>query len=69
LQHKPALPTPDFAGAADAGVAVHGNRGKVFDPFSPPYNANLFVGELKDNESEEEFVVLVNRIGLNSKTH
>jgi ATP adenylyltransferase len=45
--------------AADAGLAFHENRGKIFDPFAPPYNTNLYVGEVKDDESQEEFVVLV----------
>ena len=54
LQQKPTVSTPK-----DAGLAIHGNRGKVLDPFAPPYNTNLYVGEMKDDESEEEFVVLV----------
>ncbi len=50
LQHK------------DSGSAAHGNRGKVYDPFAPPYNMNLYVGEMRDDESQEEFVVLVGHI-------
>ncbi len=29
------------------------------DPFKPPYNPNLYVGELKDEEEGTEYVVLV----------
>jgi hypothetical protein len=35
------------------------SRGKVSDPFAPPYNTNLYVGEMKDDESQDQFVVLV----------
>lgn len=38
---------------------TQGNGGKVFDPFAPPYNVNLLIGDLKDEEAQEEFVVLV----------
>lgn len=34
----------------------------IADPFAPPYNINLHVGDLKDEESQEEFVVLVRKI-------
>ncbi|KAF8160758.1 ATP adenylyltransferase-domain-containing protein [Crassisporium funariophilum] len=64
LQHKPHLPTPHFNAATDAGLAVQGNRGKLFDPFAPPYNVNLHVGELRDEESQEEFVVLLNKFSI-----
>ncbi|KAF9529232.1 ATP adenylyltransferase-domain-containing protein [Crepidotus variabilis] len=63
LLHKPTLPTPHFD-AADVGVAAHGSRGKVFDPFAPPYNENLYVGELQDQETQEEFVVLLNKFSV-----
>ena len=55
LQHKPTLPAPPV----DAGNAGIAGQGKVFDPFAPPYNTNLYVGELKHDESQDEFVVLV----------
>lgn len=35
------------------------NEKKDFDPFTPPYNEKLYVGELIDEESLEEFVILV----------
>lgn len=37
-------------------------KGKVFDPFTPPYNPNLYVGEIKDEESQEEFIILVRKV-------
>ncbi|CAA7261732.1 unnamed protein product [Cyclocybe aegerita] len=67
LQHKPALPTPHFdAGASDTGIAVQGaNRKlKTFDPFAPPYNPNLYVADLKDQETEENYVVLLNKFSV-----
>lgn len=45
----------------DAAIASGGNEGKVYDPFEPPYNINLHVGDLRDEESQEEFVVLVRK--------
>jgi sulfate adenylyltransferase (ADP) / ATP adenylyltransferase len=46
----------------NAGIATQGNKGKAFDPFAPPYNINLHVGDLKDDEAQEEFVVLVSEV-------
>lgn len=68
LQKKPTTETqPSIIPvdpAADAGLATQGNKGTVFDPFSPPYNANLFVGELQDEDSQEEYVVLLNKYSV-----
>lgn len=50
------------AAAADTGVALHASGGKAFDPFEPPYNKNLFVGELKEERFGEDYVVLVHRL-------
>lgn len=52
LQNKPALPTPNFTPSEK----------KAFDPFAPPYNQNLFVGELRDEDNAEDYVVLVCRL-------
>jgi len=32
---------------------------KLSDPFAPPYNENLYVGELNDDRNGEEYVVFV----------
>jgi ATP adenylyltransferase len=57
LQYK--FTTPNFNDTdANTGVELSGN-GSIVDPFAPPYNVNLLIGELQDQESEEEFVVLV----------
>jgi len=58
LQHKPAVSSS--LNAADAAF----DSGKVSDPFAPPYNPNLYVGEMKDDESQEEFVVLLNKYSV-----
>ena len=58
LQHKPTLPAPQVD-PVNPGVANQGNSRIVFDPFAPPYNANLYVDELKADNSQEEFVILV----------
>jgi len=66
LQHKPHLPTPHFdkvAEGPDSGAPFQGKKGK-FDPFTPPYNENLHIGDLKDEESQEEFVVLLNKYSV-----
>jgi len=53
LQHKPTLPTPHFG--VDETVK------KTLDPFAPPYIPNLYLGELKDEIDEEEYVLLVSK--------
>jgi len=50
--------------ASDGGIATQGNGGKTYDPFAPPYNVNLHVGNLKDEEAQEEFVVLLNKFSV-----
>lgn len=56
LQSKPELPTPNLDVAG-----VERKDGKIVktDPFAPPYTPNLFLGELKDQEENAEYVVLV----------
>ncbi|KAF8919900.1 ATP adenylyltransferase-domain-containing protein [Mucidula mucida] len=34
------------------------------DPFNPPYNPNLFVGYLRTADSEEEYVILMNKYSV-----
>jgi len=58
--HKPDLPTPQFDTAAGvAATADHDEKEKRADVFRPPYNPNLYVGELRDEEEGTEYVVLV----------
>lgn len=67
LQKKPTLPSPHFD---TVGLPVESDRGapdikgRTLDPFSPPYNPNLYVGDLKDEESQEEFVILLNKFSV-----
>ncbi|KDR75161.1 hypothetical protein GALMADRAFT_249099 [Galerina marginata CBS 339.88] len=66
LQHKPPLPTPHFdkgVKGADPGASFQEQK-ENSDPFTPPYNENLYVGDLKDEESEEGFVVLLNKYSV-----
>jgi len=60
LLHKPELPTPHFEPAA-GGVAITDDHReeKRADVFEPPYNPNLYVGKLRDEEEGTEYVVLV----------
>jgi len=51
LLHKPDLPIPHFE--ADR------QKEKSADVFKPPYNPNLYIGELKDEEQSAGYVVLV----------
>ncbi|KAI5123679.1 hypothetical protein M0805_001707 [Coniferiporia weirii] len=67
LQNKPKLPTPHFevdAQIVRAGGAANAETAGKLDPFAPPYNLNLLVGELKDEEEGEEFVVLLNKFSV-----
>lgn len=65
MQQKPRLPSPHFE--ADAEIIRAGGDSKLVnerspgkpDPFAPPYIRNLLVGELKDDDDGEEFIVLV----------
>ncbi|KAF8210649.1 HIT-like domain-containing protein [Mycena galopus ATCC 62051] len=58
LQNKPNLPTPHFT-AQDNTPSQ-----KKADPFEPPYNQNLFIGELRDEDNAEDYVVLLNKYSV-----
>ncbi|KAJ7772644.1 ATP adenylyltransferase-domain-containing protein [Mycena maculata] len=60
LQNKPHLPTPHFTGQDSAPLKNKGSG----DPFEPPYNPNLYVGELRDENNAEEYVVLLNKYSV-----
>ncbi|KAL0956341.1 hypothetical protein HGRIS_002491 [Hohenbuehelia grisea] len=66
LQKKPALPTPHFDTAPDPAPVELSAETKTekFNPFAPPYNENLYVGELRDEESEQEYVILLNKYSV-----
>jgi len=34
------------------------------DPFSPPYNPNLHIGNLRDEETHDEYIVLLNKYSV-----
>ncbi|KAJ7141498.1 ATP adenylyltransferase-domain-containing protein [Mycena epipterygia] len=53
LQKKPHLPTPHFAAES-----------KLQDPFEAPYNPNLYIGELRDEDNTEDYVVLLNKYSV-----
>jgi ATP adenylyltransferase len=57
LLQKPDVPTPHF----EAGSADH-QKEKGADVFKPPYNPNLYVGELQDEEQNTGYVVLVSGV-------
>ncbi|KAH8990532.1 HIT-like domain-containing protein [Lactarius akahatsu] len=59
LLQKPPLPTPHF----EVATGDH-EKEKRTDPFQPPYNPNLYVGELKDEEEGTEYVVLLNKYSV-----
>ena len=62
LQNKPTLPTPRFDSDADERRATLEQQGKRHDPFSPPYVPNLLLGDLKDEQEGDEYVVLVSAV-------
>ncbi|TFK23950.1 ATP adenylyltransferase [Coprinopsis marcescibilis] len=61
LQHKPALPTPHFDSVA-TNVGTDAN--KKFDPFAPPYNPQLYLGDIGDDETDNVFVILLNKYSV-----
>ncbi|KAL5528319.1 APA2 [Sanghuangporus sanghuang] len=68
LQQKPRLPTPHFddeqSAANEHGAYRVDMHPKKPDPFAPPYIPNLLVGELRDEEEGEEFVILLNKYSV-----
>ncbi|KAJ7495961.1 ATP adenylyltransferase-domain-containing protein [Mycena galericulata] len=58
LQNKPHLPTPHFTGQDDTPLKTKG------DPFEPPYIPNLLVGDLRDEDNAEDYVVLLNKYSV-----
>ena len=57
------MPTPHFErGAAVAEREKAKEKEKRGDVFEPPYNPNLYVGELQDEEEGTEYVVLVSEL-------
>ncbi|XP_006460774.1 hypothetical protein AGABI2DRAFT_220942 [Agaricus bisporus var. bisporus H97] len=64
LKSKPqraAVPDPTVTASISPNVLP---RTKPIDPFMPPYNENLYVGELRDEDSEDEYVVLMNKFSV-----
>ncbi|KAJ3762355.1 ATP adenylyltransferase-domain-containing protein [Lentinula raphanica] len=59
LQKKPRLPTPNFGD----GTTVSKPMDK-FDPFAPPYDPGLLVGELTSEEISGQYVVLMNKYSV-----
>ncbi|KAJ2928607.1 hypothetical protein H1R20_g8479, partial [Candolleomyces eurysporus] len=62
LQKKPTLPSPRFEVETTASEAAADDT--KIDPFAPPYNPQLHVGDLKDELTEEEFVILLNKFSV-----
>ncbi|KAJ3906816.1 ATP adenylyltransferase-domain-containing protein [Lentinula edodes] len=61
LQKKPRLPTPHFNGGADEPVTEPLAN---VDPFAPPYDPGLLVGELISEEISQQYVVLMNKYSV-----
>ena len=61
MQNKPNLPSPHLDPDEDAKKAGKGSKP---DPFAPPYNQNLYIGEVIDEEEDAEYVVLVRHFYL-----
>ena len=56
LENKPKLPTPHFAADAPSPPPPEETR---HDPFAPPYNPRLLLGEVRDAFEGHEYVILV----------
>lgn len=55
LLRKPELPTPHFEPSEAAAL----DKARVADPFAPPYIPALYLGELRDQEEDAQYVILV----------
>ncbi|KAF9452732.1 HIT-like protein [Macrolepiota fuliginosa MF-IS2] len=69
LQKKPQqITTPERAEPENNTVSISGagqtSGGKASDPFEPPYNGNLYIGELKDENFGDDYVVLLNKYSV-----
>ena len=54
------MPTPHF----ERGTLTEREKDRPGDVFKPPYNPNLYVGELRDEDEGTEYVVLVSEFGF-----
>ncbi|KAF8623098.1 hypothetical protein AX15_006509 [Amanita polypyramis BW_CC] len=59
LQRKPKTQDESLTDAP-----VQSNTEKKFDPFAPPYNPNLHIGDIHNEETEDEYVVLFNKYSV-----
>lgn len=55
------MPTPHFERAT---LTEREKEKRGGDVFKPPYNPNLYVGELRDEDEGTEYVVLVSEFGF-----
>jgi hypothetical protein len=68
LLQKPELAPAHLASEPGTGAANANHEAeKRTDVFKPPYNPNLYVGELRDEEESNEYVVLVS--GMHDPPH
>lgn len=56
------MPTPHFE--RDSLTERAREKERPGDVFKPPYNPNLYVGELRDEDEGTEYVVLVSELVL-----
>ncbi|KAH9979160.1 hypothetical protein BJV74DRAFT_780499 [Russula compacta] len=65
LLQKPELAPAHLASEPGTGAAnANHEKEKRTDVFKPPYNPNLYVGELRDEEEGNEYVVLLNKYSV-----
>ncbi|KAF8635245.1 hypothetical protein AX17_004018 [Amanita inopinata Kibby_2008] len=64
LQKKPSLPNPHFDNTTNVVTSNLDGVDRKHDPFAPPYNSNLHVGTLLDEQMESEYVVLLNKYSV-----
>lgn len=63
MLQKPELAPAHFASEPGTGAAnANHEKEKRTDVFKPPYNPNLYIGELRDEEEGNEYVVLVSGV-------
>lgn len=65
LLKKPALPTPHFETDQPASMQRPAHK----DPFAPPFEPTIFIGELKDDEIEADHIFLVRLRSLPDARH
>ncbi|KAK2464214.1 hypothetical protein APHAL10511_003671 [Amanita phalloides] len=55
---------PKAQNKASINAPGQSDEGRTYDPFAPPYNHNLHIGNIRDEETEDDYIVLFNKYSV-----